>query len=481
MKTMNWKWLIPGCLLALLVACGGSGGGGGSFASELPGGGIGGTGVSSSGTISAFGSIFVNGVEFETDEATVSIDGDDSTETALGLGMVVLVQGTVNDDGVTGTATTVIYDDDLQGPVEAILISDDGDSKTLTILGFSVIVGRASTVFDDVSFDTLVVGDLVEVSGFFDASGALRATRIEKKSTFVSDSSEIELKGTVENLSGNTFSLGSFTVDFSAADLTDVPGGEILDGMRVEVRGTLVNTLISAGRVEQEDDLDDSFGDDDDVSVEGIVTDFVSNADFMINRVPVDASNAIFLPAGLVLENGVRVEAEGTWNGTVLIADEVGSRQGDVKIDALVDSVDTVAETVTLQLFGGTVTVQVNNRTQLKDDTGLLDTLTLGDLFSGDFVEVEAVASEAELIATSIRRDEADDDIVQAPVESFESGVSVTVLGITYLTAGADFEDVNDLPITSTAFYSQVQVGNLVKIKDDLTTDGIADEVEFEN
>lgn len=480
MKTMNWKWFIPGCLLALLVACGG-GGTGGIFAGDLPGGGIGGTGVSSSGTINGFGSIFVNGVEFETTEATVSIDGDDSTEAALGLGMVVLVKGTVNDDGVTGTATTVIYDDDLQGPVEAILISDDGDSKTLTILGFSVTVGRASTVFDDVSFDTIVVGDLIEVSGFFDASGALSATRIEKKSTFVSDSSEIELKGIVENLSGNTFDLGSFTVDFSAADLTDVPGGDIQDGMRVEVRGTLVDTLISAGRVEQEDNLDDNFGDDDDVSVEGIITDFVSNADFMINRVPVDASNTIFLPAGLVLENGIRVEAEGTWNGTVLIADEVGSRQGDVKIDALVESVDTDAETITLQLFGGTVTVQVGIRTQLKDDTGLLDPLTLDDLSIGDFVEVETVASETELVATSIRRDDIDDDTVQAPVESFEAGISVTVLGITYLTAGADFEDVNDLTITSAEFYSQVQVGDLVKIKDDLTTDGIADEVEFED
>jgi hypothetical protein len=480
MNSMKWKWLVPTCLLALLVACGGSGGGG--VAGGIPGGGgIGGTGVFSSGTIDAFGSIFVNGVEFETDGASISIDGDDASEAALGLGMVVLVSGTINDDGVTGTAETVVYDDDLQGPIQAIQASADGDSKTLTILGFSVTVSRAGTVFDDVSFDTLALDDLVEVSGFFDASGTLSATRVERKSAFVPGSSEIELKGIVENLSGSTFSFGSFTVDFSGADLSDVPGGEILNGMLVEVKGTLVSSLISASRVEEEDELGDSFGDNDDISVEGIISDFASNASFRINGVAINAGSAVLQPSGLVLEDGLKVEAEGTWNGTTLIADEVESRQGDVKIDALVASVDTGAQTVTLQLFGGTVTVQVDNQTQLEDDTGVQDPLTLGDLSSGDFVEVETVGPEDDLVATSIHRDEIDDDIVEAPVDSFEPGVSVTVLGITYSTAGADFEDADDQPISPTDFYNQVEVGSMVKIKDELTPDGIADEVEFED
>jgi hypothetical protein len=125
--------------------------------------------------------------------------------------------------------------------------------------------------------------------------------------------------------------------------------------------------------------------------------------------------------------------------------------------------------------------VQVNNQTQLEDETGVMDPLTLGDLSSGDFVEIETVSSEDELTATSIHRDEVDDDEVEAPVESFEAGASVTVLGITYFTTGADFENSNDLPISSTEFYDQVQVGSMVKIKDELTPDGIADEVEFED
>ena len=67
---------LPFILAASLSSCGGGGGGG--LASVSNGGGIGGSGHSSSGTIDGFGSIFVNGVEFETDEALIEVDGEDA-------------------------------------------------------------------------------------------------------------------------------------------------------------------------------------------------------------------------------------------------------------------------------------------------------------------------------------------------------------------------------------------------------------------
>ncbi len=110
MNSRSMKLKLVGLACALLVACGGSGGGVGGID---PGGGIGGSGMTSSGSISAFGSIFVNGVEYETNGAMITVDGDSATEADLGLGMVVLVIGTVNDDGVTGTAEQVIFDDEV--------------------------------------------------------------------------------------------------------------------------------------------------------------------------------------------------------------------------------------------------------------------------------------------------------------------------------------------------------------------------------
>ncbi|HEC28700.1 MAG TPA: hypothetical protein ENI65_03820, partial [Gammaproteobacteria bacterium] len=52
----------------MTVSCGGGGGGGTQTA------GIGGTGVTSGGTVTGFGSIFVNGIEYNTSAATITID-----------------------------------------------------------------------------------------------------------------------------------------------------------------------------------------------------------------------------------------------------------------------------------------------------------------------------------------------------------------------------------------------------------------------
>jgi len=186
---MNLPSFARTLLYTALISVPGCGGGGGSSdgvaaVSPAPsptggsGGGIGGSGVSSSGTIDAFGSIFVNGVEFETGEAEVILDGESVGESALGLGMVVLVKGTINDDGITGTATRVIFDNEVQGPVTDIQLIDDGSSKILTVLGVTVIVEQTGTVFEDVTFDTLASGDLLEDSGHVVRDRMLEALKL---------------------------------------------------------------------------------------------------------------------------------------------------------------------------------------------------------------------------------------------------------------------------------------------------------------
>ena len=70
----------------MTVSCGGGGGSG-----EVASGGIGGTGISS-GAVTGFGSIFVNGVEFDTSGASITMGGISVSESDLKLGMVVEVQ-----------------------------------------------------------------------------------------------------------------------------------------------------------------------------------------------------------------------------------------------------------------------------------------------------------------------------------------------------------------------------------------------------
>jgi hypothetical protein len=56
--------------------------------------------------------------------------------------MVVLVTGTVDDDGITGTASRVVFDQEVEGPVQTIERDQDGDSMLITVLGVSVIAER---------------------------------------------------------------------------------------------------------------------------------------------------------------------------------------------------------------------------------------------------------------------------------------------------------------------------------------------------
>ncbi len=295
------------------------------------------------------------------------------------------------------------------------------------ILGIDVIVERTGTVFEDVSFDSLAIDDVLEVSGFPETGNNLRATRVEKKSAFVPGETEIEVKGVVANLSPSQFNLGEFTVDYSNADLSEVSGGSLTDGMSVEVYGTLNGQLITASRLEDEGGIADLVDDDDDFSVQGPISSFVSSSNFKVSGVTVNAGNARLTPSGLTLANGVIVEAEGTWNGSVLAAESIEARRGRVEIEATVSSVEPGS--VTLALFNGTVTVQVDSRTLLDDDTDQVDKLTLLDIGSGDFLEVEAILSAGELIATRIDRDEQDDDVLQGPVDSFNPGVEITLTG----------------------------------------------------
>src|SRR5262245_48051204 len=105
METL-FGWLRAALLAALaasiLSACGGGGDDGG-------GGGVGGTGLTStvSTGVMAKGSTIVNGVRFEDTSANISIDDTPKTAAQLQNGMVVKLVGTVNADGITGTAQRI--------------------------------------------------------------------------------------------------------------------------------------------------------------------------------------------------------------------------------------------------------------------------------------------------------------------------------------------------------------------------------------
>jgi Domain of unknown function (DUF5666) len=478
--------------LVILSGCGGGGAGGDSIA------GIGGTGKTISGGITGFGSIYVNGVEHFLDSATIEVDDSIASENDLRIGMVVTLNSEVS--GLTGTANSVTYDNAVEGPVSNILTGADGLTRTFSVLGVDVSIDATGTSFDDstpgFSFDSIANNDVVSISGFFDGSGVLNASYIDKEGTFPGFS-QVELKGIVSNAGGGAGPGDNFTVNginitiLAGADLSDIPGALVTNGMFVEVKGDLASaTQVNASAVELESE---GIGEDgDEVSLEGLVSGFSGSlSSFLVAGQPVDASSASFEPTGLQLENGLKVEVEGRISGATLIAEEIEARAGEIKVHATVNSIAVTNASnnegsITLNLANSTLVIMTDSRTTFEDETGV-DTsppLKLNEIGSGDFLELSGFLNGATVSGTEIHRKSPDDVILQGPVDSVVSGSSITILGVTFNTDGStqfEEDDDNALPGGSATFYSVDRTGDEVKIKDNAPGDGTADEVDLED
>ncbi|HHJ16390.1 MAG TPA: hypothetical protein ENJ80_06800 [Gammaproteobacteria bacterium] len=328
--TVVYRSILTGLIAVIITLAGCGGGGGGTTLS-----GIGGTGKTISGTITQFGSIFVNGVEYDIDNASFTVNDVSSpglSQADLRIGMVVTLTG--NDDGTVGVASEVIYDNEITGPVSNLVASPGGTTLSFTVFDVNVVADVANTTFDNdnapgFSFATLADGDIIEVSGLFDNSSTLVASYIEKTDDLNLGSSEVEIKGTpvtgTDAGVGQSFIMNGITINILAGtDLSDLPGGRVTDAQFIEVKGTLVTASpaeINATSIELEGE---GIGSDEgEASIEGFVTEFNDNSDFKVSGQPVDATGATFEPAGLVLRNDLHVEVEGLLVNGILIADEV--------------------------------------------------------------------------------------------------------------------------------------------------------------
>lgn len=474
-------------LFGLIAGCGG---GSSDAAATLPTpptpptGGIGRNGVAV-GPITTFGSIVVNGVRYETNSSTFTINDAAGTQDDLKVGHIVSVSGTIDSNGTTGTATQVIFDDSVKGPVESI----DLASNRLVVLGQTVLVSPDTSFgdsFSPASLDGISVGQIVEVSGQFDANGNIVATRIEPKPP----GTTFEVHGTVAGLDAPNlrFNLNGFVVDYSSATLDNFIGGEIADGDFVEAKGTSLGAAgeLLATKVELESLL--PGGDDGDhIEIEGFITRFVSAQDFDVAGVPVTTNGSTTFVGGAAADLGlnVKVEAEGDLDANgVIVADKIDIRRSKaVRMTANADSVDTANNA--LVILG--ITVNIDALTRLEDKSSAdIDPLTLADVNAGDYLEIrgsEFPAGSGTILATIFEReDPVADAILQGFVETV-ADPSYTILGVTIETnAGTIFRDVNDAPISAADFFNQVAPNSLVKAKGNEVSDTtvVATEVEFE-
>ncbi len=461
--------------LVLLLSVGfisGCGGGGGDS-------GTAGGGITSVGRVDGFGSVYVNGIEYDTTHTRYRVDDEDGyDDSVLAVGMKVRVEGSVNADGRTGRADSIYYDDDLEGPIDSGSVVESGSTKTFSVLGIQVSADANTTVFHDgASFAGLVDGVEIEVSGFFDGS-VLVASRIELQSD---SNHDYEIKGTLVQFDGLTVTLelrsgtqaGPYTVSNSArVELPADPTGSYVEIKLVESGGTLeVVRIESESRSLVHDD-------DHSVSLRGIVSGNAVDG-FSIDGIPFEISPATrYEPRSLAgnLSAGMVVEVEGDMSNGVLIASKVEAKSGEAEVEARVSSVeysDGKNGSITLDLGNSqTLTVYTDNATSFEDGDyshrGSESSFLLSELTDSDSVEVEITVRDAGFYAHSIERKGYQPGTeVKARVEAFGSD-TITVLGVTFMID------------SSTSISGALQVGSKVEIRD-ANSDGTADRIEVES
>lgn len=484
----NFSVLGTALLLSLtLSACGGSDGS--NDTTPVP---LSATDRSVVGAITGFGSIYVNGIEYDTNGASYEVDDSSaSDDSALAVGMVVKVQGSVNADGRTGSASSVSYDDELEGIVEDLAAdADDPSIKIFTVMKTTVRVDQNSTNFDgeddaSFSFDTIMNGDNVEVSGEYDGD-ILVASYIEKQD---SSDDDFEAKGTVAEYNDvDNFVLvlkNGNTLDVTLAAGAEIPSVGIANGQYVEIEGTIPDSLgfpdaILATKVELEDDDHFSDDDDDEVEIKGILNYDAETDTWSVRDVVIAFDdNTQYKPESLMdaiadgSAAGLTVEVEGYYLDEVLQVHEIELEEDELEFkgDATVLT-STGPRDGTIQLsFGiatGTVDVIVNSETMFLDDESMAH-FDLDSIMDSAKVEVEARwAEDGSIIASSLHLEDDMDYEITGPLGAIDD-VSITVLNVVFsIDEGTFFED------------GMPEVGDYVEVEDE-DADGYADSVEIED
>jgi hypothetical protein len=460
----------------LVVACGG-GAGGGDLAGPLlpdPVDGIDRSGVTV-GTVSSFGSIFVDGVEFATDDATILRGDTPIAEDDLAVGLVVTVEGEIDPDGSTGVAERVRYLPEVTGPVQTL----DPSRGRFTVLGREIRTDR-STIFAagivPEAVTGLAPGDVVEVSGYVTGDDRVLATRVVR----LTGATAFSRSGTVAawDPAAVRFRLGALEVDAAAADLVCDAAG-IENGRPVEVRadaapqaGVLLATVVRClPRRPLESDRDDDFPG----RLEGLVTRFGSVTDFDVAGQPVTTDAATRFENGTAgaLGRDVRVEVVGTTTPAGVLRAAVVEFPVTVNRE-LEGRIASLPPELRLAGFEE-IEIRTDAETQFEDDTdaevrrGLLEALRVGD-----FLEVKGRFDPAAgtLLARRIEREDEDDDgdgddegetSLEGPLVGLDASGG-SVLGVAFTFTAETRYAVGGVVVTAAEFLATATDGETVDL-----------------
>lgn len=457
---------LPYIFTALFLLAGLSCGSGGDLTA---GGGIGGTGVISVGEVTEIGSIWVNGVEYDTGQADVYLgstyigSGDRTIVENVDVGRIAHVRGRLNDTD-SGTADEVYFNSTVLGPIDVIQPIDDFDTR-LTILDQTVIVNER-TLFKNTVLDDLAVGDIVDVAGHFDDTGAIFASFLE-----ITGATLYTVSGPISNLNaGNTtFTINNLVVDFSQAEADGAVPAAVGNGMvvsvngRVETGGTVftadsVDTYLNVEAIQGEAvEIEGFIGaapQNDQFPLEGFTVGINTNTEF------VDGTKEEILP-------GVIVEVEGYFDNGIIIAEKVKFNplfraESDL---GRKDDIDSTLEMKALEA----ITFQTNELTRYLGHADSFETLIPDDrlVIKGRIAEDQIVVA-----AQIIKLPPVQDKLVLRGTVTAINAPILTINGVSVDTDSIPangFYTNDDTPVSQDDFFLLLQKDDWVEARGELS------------
>lgn len=463
---MNYKTIRHSILALLLIALGGCSGGTGGTGSPAPT-------TLSAGTVTALGSVFVNGVEYITTTATITRDDSTVPESELRAGMVVEVEGSTS-SSTLGTATTVRIEEAVRGTIESKTGTDT--SGTMVVLGQTVQIDDATIIDNSVCglgescgthaerFAAMGAGEVVEVHGHRRPDGSIAASYLEGKLPSVTKA----VRGTIasHNAGAQTFTIGALTVNYNGATITNMPTPSVSNwnGSFVEVKGTCLGNpvcgTLTATKVEPEGLAVTSIAQ---AEYEGFVTAMTSTSDFTVNNQHVITTPTTIFSGGLQADIavGTKMEVEGVLSAGIITATKVSFRD-NIRLES--DIATIVGNNLTLAGLPG-ITVTVNSFTEYKGGaTGL------GDFIVTDHVRIRGrLAAGNTVIVSELEKRSANTQVILQAQATSASNPNLVLLNITVDTTALtdnNFLNVDDSVMGRTAFFAAA-LNKLVKARGD--------------
>lgn len=278
----------------------------------------------SRGTVTGFGSVYVNGVRYRTDAATFLINGRLATEADLSVGQVVTVYGDLDEATGEWIALAVISENAVEGPIAGLNLS----TGQMSVLGQTVHLNSDtawSLANSGNGLEDLGAGDVVAISGYRNADGDIVATLVSDR---LSDG-DFDVTGAIGSVdpAATTFWIDGLSVDYGSANLFGLAGGMPAIGQRVDVTGATLTTtgqLLATSVAADADTVSAAAGTA--AEVEGLVTSRSAWNEFDIDGTAVRfAGTTRFIDGSIFgLTENVKLEVEGRFDVEgVLIADSI--------------------------------------------------------------------------------------------------------------------------------------------------------------